>query len=113
MLSILSAFAQPKPREVWEKKHGSTKTDAFYSVLQNDQGNLIAVGTATNEGKKGKNKDMLFARINPENGLLLENCQYFGEEEGDDVAYRVIQTLKGDMLLWVVVSLKERIVMLC
>ncbi len=94
-LSLLFVYTtiwgQSIPTTHWVKKYGKTKTDAFYAVMENQEGELIAVGAIS---AKGKNKDLCFARINPSNGLPIEDFKYFGGKK-NDAAYQVIQTLDG------------------
>lgn len=83
-----AVLAQPSPIIKWVKRYGHAKSDVFRSIIENNQGNLIAVGSTS----KAKNKDLFFAIINPSNGLPLEDFKYFdtGKEEE---AYQIIQTL--------------------
>jgi len=95
ILSNISIFAQATDTIPWSKKYGTVKTDAFHSIIENNLGEVVAVGTVTSSKK---DKNILFARINPTNGLLLENSKELGGPT-DDYAYRVIQTIGNNYII--------------
>lgn len=95
ILSSYSTFAQSTDTIQWSEKYGVNKVDAFHSIIENRLGQVVAVGTVTSSKK---NKNILFAKINAANGLLLDPPKELGGPT-DDFAYRIIQTIEDTYVI--------------
>lgn len=94
LLSFLfnhAVLGQERPSIQWSEKYGTSKSDIFHAVLQNQEGAIIAVGEMS---VKNKDTDIVFAKIQPSNGLILEPLQYLGRTK-KDAAYQIIETREG------------------
>ena len=79
----------------WEIDYGESYQDRFFSIIENQKGELVAVGQRIS----GLRKHALFCRIDPKDGRLIDGFVTGQQRQEETIVYDVAETPEGHYLL--------------